>query len=50
MFLCYGVGGALLVGSVLLYTLGSPRDDDAATALVPVVGPDVAGMAWSTRF
>ena len=51
MFVCYGIGGALAVGSVLLYVLGSPRrSDETATALVPVVGRDIAGMAWSTRF
>jgi tetratricopeptide (TPR) repeat protein len=49
MFVCYGVGGALAVGSALLYVLGSSREDEPIP-LVPVVGRDSAGVAWSTRF
>lgn len=50
MFVWYGVGGALLVGGVVLYLLGRPGDEAPATALVPTVGPDGGGVSWSARF
>jgi tetratricopeptide (TPR) repeat protein len=50
MFVWYGVGGALLVGGVVLYFLGQPADEAPATALAPIVGPDGAGVSWSARF
>jgi tetratricopeptide (TPR) repeat protein len=50
MFVWYGVSGALLVGGVVLYVLSRPGDEAPATALVPTVGPDGAGVSWSTRF
>ncbi len=50
MFVWYGIGGALLVGGVVLYVLGRPGDEAPATALVPTVGPDGAGVSWSARF
>jgi tetratricopeptide (TPR) repeat protein len=50
MFVWYGVGGALLVGGVVLYVLGQSGDEAPATALVPTVGRDGAGVSWSARF
>lgn len=50
MFVWYGVGGALLTGAAVLYFVSNAGEETPATAWIPTVGPDGAGISWSARF
>jgi tetratricopeptide (TPR) repeat protein len=51
MWVGYGAGAACLVGGAIVYYLGWRRGEGTASlALVPTLGPDVAGTALSGRF
>jgi tetratricopeptide (TPR) repeat protein len=49
-FIAYGIAGTLVIGGAVTYYLGYRKDRSApTTALVPVVRPDFAGLAFSGR-
>lgn len=49
-FIAYGIAGTLVIGGAVTYYLGYRKDPSApTTALVPVIRPDFAGLAFSGR-
>jgi hypothetical protein len=46
----YGVGSACLAGGAILYYLGHSPGSSGAVALVPVIAPDQAGVAFHGGF
>jgi tetratricopeptide (TPR) repeat protein len=51
MFICYGVGGALLVAGAVLFVIGAPQAESAdGVTLAPVIGADLTGFAVSGGF
>jgi hypothetical protein len=50
-YVSIGVGAAGLIGATLLLVTGGGDDEESATAeLVPVLGPDLAGINWTGHF
>jgi hypothetical protein len=50
-YVSIGVGAAGLVGATLLLVTGGGDDEESASAeLVPVLGPDLAGINWTGHF
>jgi len=50
MFVCYGVGGAMLIGGAAMYVLGRRAGDRRGTAVAPAIGPDRVGIMVSGSF
>lgn len=51
MFICYGVGGALVIAGAVLFIIGAPHSDAGdELAFTPAVGPDLTGIVIAGGF